>query len=228
MSPAFKLMVAAAMTAVLCVPAFADEGHAHGSESASKMRSSASGVQTLQKEIEALKAELDELRQTVQALQPSLTMLMPNFAERFHVMHRAGDAGDWAVANHELLGMQQIAAVAKRVNPQQGELLHAYMQQPFAELEEAIEHTDHGAFTAALAQSIENCNACHQAVGSPFIQVSLNPSSQLSMRHPHKLTSSEPLHKHRHAGPAGQASMMKDEGAHGDEEHHDEGDGHSH
>ncbi len=218
-----RLIAASALAAALLAPAMADEGHGHDSQTQSRP----SDAQTLRKEIEALKSELEALRQTVQTLQPSLTMLMPNFAERFHVMHRAGDVGDWAVANHELLGMQQIAALVRRINPQQGELLHAYMQQPFADLEKAIEHTDHGAFGAALEQSIENCNACHQAVGSPFIQVTLNPVSQLSMRHPHKLTASEPLRAHTH-GDSGEHGSMMEEEAHGGAEHHDEGDGHSH
>ena len=38
-------------------------------------------------------------------------MLMPNFAERLHVMHYAGEAEDWAVASHELLGLRHLVGI---------------------------------------------------------------------------------------------------------------------
>lgn len=44
----------------------------------------------LAKEIKALRQRLAGL----EALKPRFTNFMPNYAERFHVMHRAGDVGD--------------------------------------------------------------------------------------------------------------------------------------
>lgn len=218
-----------ASTAVLlaaALPAVAHEDETHAAESAAAATpSEPTDVETLQREVRVLEAEVAELRQTVQALVPSLTMLMPDFAERFHVMHRAGDVGDWAVANHELLAMQQIAAEAERLHPERGQLLAAYMAAPFESLDEAIDHSNYEAFDGALRQTLQSCNACHRAVGSPFIQVTLNPPSQLSMRHPHKLQPSEPLHGHTH-GASGTHEAMHEE-MHGTEEHHHEGEDHS-
>lgn len=66
-------------------------------------------IQALRKEVNALKAEVEKLRKSVaslQAMKPTFTSFMPDFAERFHVMHRAGDAGDWAVKGHRGLAQR--------------------------------------------------------------------------------------------------------------------------
>ncbi|MEE8211028.1 MAG: hypothetical protein V3T85_03790, partial [Acidiferrobacterales bacterium] len=58
-------------------------------------------IQALTKEVRALRAEVAKLQKSVASLQvirPTLTTLMPDYAERFHIMHYAGEAGDWAVA----------------------------------------------------------------------------------------------------------------------------------
>ncbi len=186
----------------------ADEDHGHETEAVSTAESSQS--KAAQRESEALRAELEELRATVELLKPSLTRLMPDFAERFHVTHRAGDAEDWAVGTHELLGMQQVVALAKQVEPDRAALFDAFMAQPFEDLESAIEHTDRQAFDKALTQTIQSCNGCHQAVGSPFIEVVLDARTSLSMRHPLKLDVSKPPREHtstrrRGSNPRGSA-----------------------
>lgn len=47
-------------------------------------------------DIQALKVQIEALQARVTALeaQQTFTSFMPNLAERFHVMHRAGEAGD--------------------------------------------------------------------------------------------------------------------------------------
>lgn len=49
-------------------------------------------------DIGALKRQIDALQTRIAALEArqTFTSFMPAFAERFHVMHRAGEAGDWA------------------------------------------------------------------------------------------------------------------------------------
>lgn len=194
--------LAGLLTAVLAV---ADEGHDresmadedHGREVMSEEHDDGE-VQAGKGELEALRAEVEELRAMVELLKPSLTRLMPDFAERFHVMHRAGDSGDWAVAQHELLAMRSIIDLSRRVEPEKGQMLEGFMHQPFADLDTAIEHEDREAFDKALGQTIDNCNACHEAVGSPFVEVVLDARSSLSMRHPHRLQASEPRQGHTH------------------------------
>ena len=162
-------------------------------------------IQALKKEISALKAEVRALRKAVvslQALKPTLTTLMPDFAERFHVMHRAGDAGDWALAAHELQGMQDILKVARQIDVKHEELMESFLGGNFRKLNDAIEHGSGEAFDKALKDTITSCNSCHVAVGSPFIKVTLDVDISkglgLSLRHPHALGKSKAPTKHSH------------------------------
>lgn len=158
-------------------------------------------LQTLTKEIRSLRAEVVELRKSVsllQAIQPSITTLMPEFAERFHIMHYAGDAGDWAVAAHELVELQRLVKVIDVIDPQKGGLMKGFMTASFNKLNSAIEHGEHKSFIAALNETVKNCNACHDAVGSSFIKVGLDVDESLSMRHPHDLRKSKKPGKHIH------------------------------
>ena len=158
-------------------------------------------IQVLKKEISLLKAEVEALWKSVallQALKPTLTALMPDFAERFHVMHRAGDAGDWAVAAHEVLEMQRLLSVAKQIDTKKGALVEGFMSGNLRGLSEAIEHGNPESFYKAMNDTVKNCNACHVAVGSPFIRVTLDVDEGLSMRHPHALGESKAPAKHTH------------------------------
>lgn len=204
------------------IPTMADEGHDQKAETASAAESSQATA--ARDELEAIKAELEELRATVELLKPSVAQLMPDFAERFHVMHRAGAAGDWAVAQHEMLEMRHIIELSKEVEPERGAMLEAFMDQPFKDLDSAIEHADREAFEKVLVRTVDNCNACHRAVGSPFVEVVLNARSSLSMRHPHKLQRSQPPDEHTH-GPSGSPDEPTEE-MHEEGERHMEGDEH--
>jgi hypothetical protein len=212
---------AAALTVMLLVPVPAVMGDTHGTESSQERSPGASEQQALRQEVDALKAELDSIKEMLQVLRPDLTMVMPDFAERFHVMHRAGDAGDWAVANHELSSMRQIIGRAKRLNPQQGPMLEAFMLGPLENLEKVIMQRDDEAFDKALDQTIQSCNGCHQALGSPFIQIALETPDELNMRHPHKLEPSKAPRDHSHGARVEDmmGEMMESTpGGHGSEE----------
>ncbi len=160
-------------------------------------------LDALKNEISALKAEVETLRRSVaslKALKPTLTTLMPDFAERFHVMHYAGEAGDWAIAAHEFLEMQRMIEVVNAIDPEKGALMKGFMTGSFNKINAAIEHEDPKSFNKALNETVKNCNACHTAVGSGFIVVTLDVNESLSMRHPHQLTRSkmmgQQMHKH--------------------------------
>lgn len=147
-----------------------------------------------------LKREIKALRERVavlEALKPSFTNFMPNFSERFHVMHRAGDAGDWSVAAHEVDEMQRLTDVSKYIDPELGELMLAFMDGNLGKLKEAIEHGNPKSFQAALKDSVASCNGCHSAAGST-IAVTLNVADNLSMRHPHALRKSAVPKQHMH------------------------------
>ncbi len=136
----------------------------------------------LAKEIKALRERVA----TLEALKPSFTNFMPDFAERFHVTHRAGDAGDWAVALHEVEEMQRLTGISRYIDPKRGALMQAFMDGNLRNLSEAIKKGNASSFQAALKDTVASCNGCHTASGST-ITVSLNVDESLSMRHPHAL-----------------------------------------
>lgn len=118
----------------------------------------------------------------------SFASFMPDFAERFHVMHRASDVEDWAVAGHELQVMKQLIDSSISIDAEKGQLLQAMMGPVMENMEKAINHSDKKKMTALLGEAIQACNSCHVATGSAFIQVTLDANNAMSMRHPHVLT----------------------------------------
>lgn len=126
-----------------------------------------------------------------------MAVILSDFAVSFHVMHQAGDAGDWAVASHEVL-MCNRSSTGCSAAPGNGALLDRYRSGPLNSLEALIEHGVQEVFGQAREQTVQVCNACHQAVESPFIRVTLEPPDVLNMRNPHKLRSSEAPRQHTH------------------------------
>jgi hypothetical protein len=169
------------------------------------------------KAFEQLRLEIEGLRDRVTALESltTFTTFMPNFAERFHIMHNAGTAQDWAVASHELNEMQRMAKLSTSIDGEKGRLLNSMMAPHFAALDDAIEHGNGPKFEQALVQAITTCNACHAATGSGFIEVTLEVPDLLNMRHPHKLTASGVPEGHAHEMPAAGTKTMHDTDASG-------------
>jgi hypothetical protein len=159
----------------------------------------------------------------------SFASFMPDFAERFHVMHRAGESGDWAVASHELQTMKQIMQLSTSIDADKGKLMMAMLEPNFEALEHAIEDGNHGKFEKALTQTIDTCNACHTATGSSFVQVTLDAADSLSMRHPHKFMQQQAPLGHSHGMSSGMMSGMTTTEPASDD-HHDDTDssGHHH
>jgi tetrahydromethanopterin S-methyltransferase subunit B len=180
-------MVAAALSLFPPAAAVADEDSAR--------------LDRLTLEVETLTEEVANLRARVElldAIRPTTTMLMPSVAERFHVMHYAGDAGDWALASHELLGIRHLMDVITRVDPEKGSVAKGFLAASLERIDAAIEHGDGEAFAAAIKQTVDSCNACHVAVGSPSMVVTLDVADALSLRHSHRLALSEKPGEHTH------------------------------
>jgi hypothetical protein len=165
----FKVVLMGTLLFVMCTPLLADTEKAT--------------IESLERQIEALKARISALEQ-----RDIFTSFMPDYAERFHVMHHAGDAGDWAVASHQLLEMKRLTRLSTSIDADKGKLMQSMMNPKLEDLEHAIEHGNQKKFQKALVDTTNTCNACHTATGSPFIQVTLDVSESLSIRHPHKLT----------------------------------------
>ncbi len=81
-------------------------------------------------EFEALERQIEALHTRIAALeaQQTFTSFMPDFSERFHVMHRAGEAGDWAVASHELEEMKRLTNLSTNIDANNGELMQQMMK----------------------------------------------------------------------------------------------------
>jgi hypothetical protein len=158
-------------------------------------------IQELANQVAALKDEVAELRKAVaslKAIQPTITMLMPDFAERFHVMHYAGEAEDWAVAAHELQGLRHLVEVMQQVDPEKGSMVNGFLDANFNQLDAAIEHDNVESFTKAMNETLGSCNSCHVAAGSPSMKITLDARNSLSMRHSHDLGKSKMPGEHMH------------------------------
>ncbi len=161
---------------------------------------------------EALEHQIEALQTRIAALEAyqTFTSFMPNFSERFHVMHRAGEAGDWAVAAREFQEMKRLTRLSTTIDKEKGQLMQAMLAPSFEAVESAIEHGNHEKFEKALTQTIDTCNACHAATGSEFVQVTLDARDSLSLRHPHKLMRRPVPSGHSHGGmPSGMGGMMQ-------------------
>jgi hypothetical protein len=154
----------------------------------------------LKADLPSLLAEVERLRKEVarlDALKPTFTNFMPEFSERFHVMHYAGHAGDWAVANHEAMELDRLLGVAQSIDPAKGKMMRAFLGEDLEHFDEAIAHGDRAAFDKALTETVAHCNTCHAAVGSAFIKVSLDVPPTMTIRHPHILEKQHATaHKH--------------------------------
>ena len=119
----------------------------------------------------------------------SFASFMPDFAERFHVMHRASLAEDWAVASHELEQMIKIVESSATIDADKGILLQAMMGPVLSKMDSAVDSGDKKKMNELLVEAVQTCNSCHVATGSPAIKVTLDASEALSSRHPHTFTS---------------------------------------
>ena len=160
---------------------------------------------------EALVKQLEELQNRISVLEatrPTFTTFMPNISERFHVMHRAGEAGDWEVASHELEELKRLTAISTYIDADNGKLMQDMMAPSFGDLEGAIEHGSEKKFQKALEQTVSTCNACHTATGSAFIQVTLDTDDAVSIRHPHTFSESGMSGGHTHGSQSHSQQKM--------------------
>ena len=151
--------------------------------------------------VDELQREIAQLRKSVEMLtklRPTVTTMMPDISERFHVMHFAGDAQDWALASHELQVLRGLVGKIELVDPEKGAMANGFLLNNFNKLEAAIEHENGESFDQALESTVDSCNSCHVAVGSPSMKVVLDVTDSLSLRHSHALEKSKKPGNHTH------------------------------
>ena len=148
----FRLLVCGVTLAVL-TGLMARNAHSQDSEA-------------LQTQMKALADEMAVLKTRVaslESLKPTFTEFMPNFSERFHVMHIAGQDGDWAVAAHELMEMKRMVKTAKEIDGRNAQLMQGFLAGGLQSLKTAIDHGDLKKFDKALVETLDSCNNCHKA-----------------------------------------------------------------
>ena len=208
---AAALLVGVVLLVPLSVRAHGDEEHAakggqamaggHAMTAMHSDEAKAAPLPALKATLASLLAEVKRLRKEVadlDAIKPSFTNFMPDFSERFHIMHYAGEAGDWAVAGHEAAELDRMVDVAQHIDPQKGQLMKAFIGEDLEKIDDLIAHGDKAGFIKQLSATVMHCNACHKAVGSPFIQVSLDVSPNMTVRHPHVLVKEKAMEHHHH------------------------------
>lgn len=166
--------------------------------SVSRADSDAVAVQDALSRIEQQLTAISERLTRLEALMPSYTQKMPEMAERLHIMHAAGDAGDWALASHELLVLKSLIAQFEAIDAGKGSMMRGFLTKPFDDLANAIDHGNAAKFKSSLDETVKSCNACHTAVGSEFMRVTLDTSTGATLRHPHVFTESKGDHTHAH------------------------------
>jgi uncharacterized protein YdeI (YjbR/CyaY-like superfamily) len=197
LSTVFRLLLLAPISPLVLGAAPADRDGEHGRmmgvPAVTKQEPELNTPDDLRQEIRALRQRVTALEK----LKPGFTNFMPNFSERFHVMHRAGDTGDWSVAAHEIDEMQRLTSVSKYIDPKLGAVMQGFMDGNLRKLREAVEHGNPKSFQAALKDTVAACNGCHLASGSTMA-VTLDVDDNLSMRHSHALKKSTVPKDHGH------------------------------
>jgi len=145
-------------------------------------------------------ARIQAMEERIVALESRFTFasFMPDFAERFHVMHRAVESDDWAIASHELQVMKSMFESSTTIDAEKGNLFKAMMGPVMTKMDSAIGHANMEKMATLLNEAVQTCNSCHVATGSPFIKVTLDATEALSMRHPHAFSKQKSDHAHKH------------------------------
>jgi hypothetical protein len=100
------------------------------------------------------------------------TLVQPRHAK----LGLAGRAQNWALAGYALVEIRQAFAGITKAQPRfgglpVGELVDAALTAPLNAVEAAIKQQDPQKFAAAYDQLSQGCNACHSAVGHPFVVI---------------------------------------------------------
>lgn len=121
---------------------------------------------------------------------PGLGEIMAQTAVRHTKLWFAGRAHNWALAAYEVDELHEGFDDAGKFHPTHKDvkqpipaLIARYMNQPLAELEQAIHDESAQAFAESYEHMTASCNACHQATDFGFnkvIQPSFNPFANQS------------------------------------------------
>jgi len=108
---------------------------------------------------------------------PSISDLMiATIQPRHERLWQAEQNGNWEFAGYELGNLKGAFTRLGHAHPTQGDIPFADMiasvtDQPFTELNSAIQSKDSAAFGKAYADLTDACNSCHQALNHGVVEV---------------------------------------------------------
>ncbi len=109
---------------------------------------------------------------------PSLGQIMSGMQIDAARLYYAAEATNWPLAQYETGVIEDTLAEVPIVRPQEngvplGAVINAFKNSQWAALKEAVGHQDLDAFHKSYNDMLFVCNACHQATGRPFIQITV-------------------------------------------------------
>jgi hypothetical protein len=108
---------------------------------------------------------------------PSISDLMiATIQPRHERLWRAEQDGDWEFAAYELGNLGGAFKRLGQAHPTEHDIsfpdmIASVTEQPFKELDSAIQSRDSAAFTRAYADLTDACNSCHQALNHGVVQI---------------------------------------------------------
>lgn len=115
-----------------------------------------------------------DLQQQVNAIKgalPKFAIPMREVGDRFQNMYYAAQGGNWALAAYMSKYMNGAMNPAKVTKPEEYKTWASFYGGAWQPVEKAIQAKDLKAFDKAYTEVIGSCNACHQAMGYGFIEV---------------------------------------------------------
>jgi len=104
-------------------------------------------------------------------IQPGLGTVMMEYGRRFEMMKLAADAGDWGMAQYQLMEAIEIQETGETTRPAKRPLLKSFEHAYLDPLAEDILAKNANSFATHFSDAIDGCNACHKITGHPYVSV---------------------------------------------------------
>src|SRR6266508_2584679 len=99
--------------------------------------------------------------QQLSDIQPGLGTIMIEYGHRFAAMWFAAEAGNWDLAEYQLIEMREIQEVGETTRPARAAPLKSFESSFLDPLEDGIKAKDKSKFESAYNAAIQGCNSCH-------------------------------------------------------------------
>lgn len=115
----------------------------------------------------AIQGQIDAIKGVL----PKFAIPMREVGQRFEDMYYAAKGGNWGLAAYMSSYMNKALGPATLTKPDEYPMWVAFYTNSFADANKAIAAQDFKAFDKAWNDARESCDACHVALGYPFIKV---------------------------------------------------------